>query len=113
MGLNLDMFKYVGSGWEVPDDGVFDLKNEERHTYVVMTDKRMTMNSERSRISYINMQARILDNRESVCYLVDAYRLQPYNKEWAVTVDGYRIKHKQIRRMSISSFCEMVLDIQP
>lgn len=106
-----NIFKYVGSGWEVPDKG-FDIVNKERKIYVEMKNKHNTMNSSSAQTTYIRMQHQLLEQSDATCLLVEAIAKHSQNIEWAACVDGVRCQHPQIRRVSMDVFYEIVFGVK-
>lgn len=102
-----NLFKYVGEGWVVPKKG-FDVVNANRHIFAEIKNKHNTMNSSSSQKTYIRMQSQILDDDEAVCYLVEVISKHSQNTPWQVSLDGESKKHKNIRRISIDKFYELV-----
>ena len=106
-----NLFKYAGNGWEVPangDKGGFDVLNDERHIYVEMKNKHNTMNSASSQKTYIKMQGKILEDDKATCMLVEIIAKRSQDIKWNIRVDGQNRSHKQIRRVSIDKFYEIV-----
>ena len=104
-----NLFKYAGNGWVVPEAG-FDVENDRLHIYVEMKNKHNTMNSASSKDMYMRMLTKLLDDDEAICYLVEAYSRPSRDEVWRVSLDGMRINHKRIRRMSMDKFYELVFD---
>jgi hypothetical protein len=102
-----NIFKYIGQGWSVPDQG-FDLINEEKKIYVEMKNKHNTMNSSSSQRTYIKMQGMLLKDAQNRCMLVEVIAKKSQNIPWQVSVDGMPHKHEFIRRVSIDRFYELV-----
>lgn len=106
-----NLFKYAGYGWEVPangDKGGFDVLNDEKHIYVEMKNKHNTMNSASSQKTYIKMQGKILEDDKATCMLVEIIAKRSQDIKWSIRVDGKSRSHKQIRRVSIDKFYEIV-----
>ncbi len=102
-----NIFKYAGEGWEVPSSG-FDVENEKRHIYVEMKNKHNTMNAASSQKTYMKMQARLLEDDEATCYLVEVISKKSQDEVWKIKIDGKPCSHKRIRRMSVDKLYEMV-----
>lgn len=102
-----NLFRYAGSGWEVPAEG-FDVVNEERHIFVEMKNKHNTMNSAASQKTYIKMQNKIVRDSHATCMLVEVIATKSQDKTWIITVDKERFNNEHIRRVSIDKFYEIV-----
>lgn len=102
-----NLFKFAGRGWIVPSAG-FDVENDKLHIYVEMKNKHNTMNSSSSQKTYMKMQAKLLDDDEATCYLVEAISKRSRDDAWRITVDGKPREHKRIRRMSMDKFYNLV-----
>lgn len=105
-----NLFRYAGNGWVVPSEG-FDVQNEERHIYVEMKNKHNTMNSASSQKTYMKMQAKLLDDDEATCYLVEVISTKSKDETWSISLDGQHRSHKRIRRMSMDKFYELVFNV--
>ena len=101
-----NIFKYF-DGWEVPSKG-FDVISDEKKVFVEMKNKHNTMNSASSQKTYIKMQAKILRDDEATCYLVEVIAKNSQNIPWTISLDGEQVSNKNIRRISIDKFYEMV-----
>ena len=102
-----NIFKYAKNGWVVPKEG-FDVENKELHIYVEMKNKHNTMNSASSQKTYMKMQARLLEDDEATCFLVEAISTKSKDEIWKISVDKKQCSHKRIRRMSMDKFYELV-----
>ncbi|MBD5182698.1 MAG: Eco47II family restriction endonuclease [Muribaculaceae bacterium] len=102
-----NLFKYAGNGWKVPSEG-FDVENDELHIYVELKNKHNTMNSASSQKTYMKMQAKLLDDDQAICYLVEAISLRSRDDTWRITLDKKPRSHNRIRRMSMDKFYELV-----
>lgn len=104
-----NIFKYIGKdkGWEVPLSG-FDIENNEQHIFVEMKNKHNTMNSSSSAKTYMRMQNKILQNPKATCMLVEIIAKHSQDIPWICSVENQKMQHKQIRRVSIDKFYEMV-----
>lgn len=102
-----NLFNYAGNGWKVPPSG-FDVVNDNKKIYVEMKNKHNTMNSSSGQSTYIKMQNQILKDSESLCMLVEVIAKKSQNIEWIATLNGVEYKHKNIRRVSIDKFYEIV-----
>lgn len=106
-----NIFKYAGNGWVVPAKG-FDVENDELHIYVEMKNKHNTMNSASSQKTYMKMQAKLLDDDEATCYLVEAIAKRSRDDAWRLSLDGNPREHKRIRRMSMDKFYALVFGVE-
>lgn len=89
-------------GIQLPDGDVV-------HTiYVEMKNKHNTMNSSSAGKTYIKMQNQILHNDDCACFLVEAIAQRSQNITWGTTVDGAKVAHKKIRRVSLDQFYSTV-----
>ena len=102
-----NIFKYAGNGWIVPQQG-FDGENPEHHIFAEMKNKHNTMNSASSQKTYMKMQAKLLDDDEATCYLVEVISKKSQNEVWKISLDSIQRSHKKIRRISIDKFYELV-----
>lgn len=85
-------------GIELPDGDIV-------HTvYVEMKNKHNTMNSASAGKTYIKMQNQLLNDDDCACFLVEAIAQKSQNIKWETTVDGRRVSHKRIRRVSLDRF---------
>jgi hypothetical protein len=91
----------------VPIEG-FDVENNDKHIYVEMKNKHNTMNSASSQKTYMKMQAKLLDDDQATCYLVEAISKKSKDETWNITLDKKQCSHKRIRRMSMDKFYELV-----
>lgn len=104
-----NLFNLAGKGWIVPKEG-FDVENAERHIFVELKNKHNTMNSASSQKTYMKMQAKLLDDDQAVCYLVETISKKSKNETWKITLDKKPRSHNRIRRMSMDKFYELVFD---
>lgn len=102
-----NIFRYAGNGWVVPKEG-FDVENDELHIYVELKNKHNTMNSASSQKTYMKMQAKLLDDDQATCYLVEAISKKSKDEPWNITLDKRSRSHSRIRRMSMDKFYELV-----
>lgn len=98
-------------GWDViyQNPGGITLPDGEIvHTiYVEMKNKHNTMNSASAGKTYIKMQNQLLQDDDCACFLVEAIAQRSQNIKWETTVDGRKVSHKRIRRVSIDKFYEI------
>lgn len=79
------------------------------HTvYVEMKNKHNTMNSASAGKTFIKMQNQLLKDDDCACFLVEAIAKTSQNIKWETTVDGTRVGHKLIRRVSLDKFYALV-----
>lgn len=102
-----NLFCYAGNGWVVPSQG-FDVENEELHIFVELKNKHNTMNSASSQKTYMKMQAKLLDDDQATCYLVETISTKSKDETWRITLDKKSRSHNRIRRMSMDKFYELV-----
>ena len=75
---------------------------------VEMKNKHNTMNSASAGKTYIKMQSQLLDDDDCACFLVEAIAQKSQNIKWETTVDGKKVSHKRIRRVSMDQFYALV-----
>lgn len=107
--FNQNIFKYAGNGWQVPLKG-FDVVNETKKIYVEVKNKHNTMNSSSAQATYMKMQAKLIENPNSTCMLVETISKQSQNIEWKAKLNGVEYKNKNIRRVSMDKFYEIVFE---
>ena len=99
-------------GWDVIFDDKHNIRlpDDDRVStiYVEMKKKHNTMNSASARKTYIKMQNKLLENDDCACFLVEAIAQKSQNIKWETTVDGKKVSHRRIRRVSIDKFYEIV-----
>lgn len=99
-------------GWDViykNPEGIKMPDGDIVHTiYVEMKNKHNTMNSASSGKTYIKMQSQILDDDDCACCLVEAIAKKSQNVKWSATVDGKKVQHRLIRRVSMDQFYALV-----
>lgn len=89
-------------GIELPDGG-------QVHTiYVEMKNKHNTMNAASSSRTFIKMQNQLLHDDDCACFLVEAIAQKSQNIKWETTIDGKKVSHKFIRRVSLDQFYGLV-----
>lgn len=90
------------NGIQLPDGTVV-------HTvYVEMKNKHNTMNSASAGKTFIKMQNQLLKDDDCACFLVEAIAKTSQNIKWETSVDGTKVSHKLIRRVSIDQFYALV-----
>jgi len=105
-----NIFNYIGGGWDVPKQG-YDIVNIDKNIFIEMKNKHNTMNSSSSQKTYMRMQSEILTNDQAVCYLVEVIAVKSQNIPWTISLNGNQLAHKNIRRISVDRFYEMVTGI--
>lgn len=99
-------------GWDVifhNDNGIQLIDGDVVKTvYVEMKNKHNTMNSASAGKTYIKMQNQLLKDDECACLLVEAIAKQSQDVKWVTTVDGNKVSHKRIRRVSLDNFYALV-----
>lgn len=76
--------------------------------YVEMKNKHNTMNSASAGKTFIKMQSQLLKDDDCACFLVEAIAKGTQNIKWETTVDGMKVSHKLIRRVSMDQFYSLV-----
>ena len=76
--------------------------------FVEMKNKHNTMNSSSAGKIFIKMQHQLLQDDDCACFLVEAIAKSSQNIKWETTVDGHKVSHKLIRRVSIDEFYSLV-----
>lgn len=99
-------------GWDViytNPDGIYLPDGSLVHTvYVEMKNKHNTMNSSAAGKTFIKMQNQILRDDDCACFLVETIAKKSQNIKWETTVDGQRMGHRLIRRVSLDQFYALV-----
>ena len=99
-------------GWDViyrNPDGITLPDGSVVHTiYVEMKNKHNTMNYSAAGKTFIKMQNQLLHDDDCACFLVEAIAKKSQNIKWETKVDGQRLGHKLIRRVSMDRFYELV-----
>lgn len=102
----------VEGGWDViyenPDGIAIPEAGFVRKIYVEMKNKHNTMNSASAGKTFIKMQNQLLNDDDCACFLVEAIAQKSQNIKWETTVDGKKVAHKLIRRVSIDQFYALV-----
>lgn len=93
------------SGWDI----IYTNPNEPHNKiYVELKNKHNTMNSSSAQKTYISMQNQILSDDNCVCYLVEVIAKKSQNIKWETSVNGIKVSHNLIRRVSIDKFYEEI-----
>lgn len=99
-------------GWDViveRADGIMIPNGGTVHTvYVEMKNKHNTMNSAAAGKTFIKMQNQLLRNDDCACFLVEAIAGRSQNIKWETSVDGEKVGHRLIRRVSMDRFYALV-----
>lgn len=99
-------------GWDViykNPNGIILPDGSIIHTvYVEMKNKHNTMNSASAGKTFIKMQNQLLKDDDCACFLVEAIAKNSQNIKWETTVDGTKVSHKLIRRVSMDQFYALV-----
>ena len=66
------------------------------------------MNSASSGKTFIKMQNQLLQDDDCACFLVEAIAKNSQNIKWEPKVDGKKMGHKYIRRVSLDQFYSLV-----
>ncbi len=103
------------TGWDViyknPNGIVFPDGDTVHTIYVEMKNKHNTMNAASSGKTYIKMQDQILNDDDCICCLVEAIAKKSQNITWEASVDGRKVHHRRIRRMSMDQFYALVTGV--
>lgn len=99
-------------GWDViyrNPEGIILPDGSLVHTvYVEMKNKHNTMNSSAAGKTFIKMQNQLLKDDDCACFLVEVIAKKSQNIKWETSVDGQRMGHKLIRRVSMDQFYGLV-----
>jgi hypothetical protein len=99
-------------GWDVifsREDGiVLPEVGAVQKIYVEMKNKHNTMNSASLAKTFIKMQNQLLKDDNCACFLVEAIAKNSQNIKWEPKVDGKKMGHKLIRRVSMDQFYALV-----
>ena len=90
------------NGIMLPDDSIV------HRVYVEMKNKHNTMNSSAAGKTFIKMQNQLLNDDDCACFLVEAIAKKSQNIKWETTVDGKKVGHRLIRRVSLDQFYSLV-----
>lgn len=97
-----DVIYERADGIPIPESG------RVRTVYVEMKNKHNTMNSASAGKTFIKMQNQLLRNDDCACFLVEAIAQRSQNNKWETTVDGVKVGHRLIRRVSLDQFYALV-----
>lgn len=99
-------------GWDVifenPEGILLPDGNSIHRVFVEMKNKHNTMNSAAAGKTFIKMQNQILCDDDCACFLVEAIAKKSQNVKWSTTVDGIKVAHKLIRKVSLDQFYSLV-----
>lgn len=99
-------------GWDViykkPEGIVLPDGSVVHSVYVEMKNKHNTMNSSAAGKTFIKMQNQLLKDDDCACFLVEAIAKKSQNIKWETSVDGRRMGHRLIRRVSLDRFYALV-----
>ena len=108
----IDKCEVPSEGWDViykKENGIRLADGNIVHTvYVELKNKHNTMNSSSASKTFIKMQNQLLQDDDCACFLVEAIAKKSQNIKWETTVDGVKVGHKLIRRVSIDEFYALV-----
>ena len=100
------------AGWDViyrNPNGIRTADGDVVHTvYVEMKNKHNTMNSASSAKTYIKAQNQLLEDDDCICCLVEAIAKHSQDIKWSASVDGKKVQHRRIRRMSMDCFYALI-----
>lgn len=116
------IFKYIKNcrvpkngnegGWDVifenPQGILMPDGTKVSRVYVEMKNKHNTMNSSASGKIFMKMQNQLLKDDDCACFLVEAIAKKSQNIKWEPKVDGQKMGHKCIRRVSLDQFYSLV-----
>lgn len=101
-------------GWDViyrNPKGIWMPDGDIVHTlYAKVIKKHKTINALSSANIYLKMQAKILEDNDCGCILVETLAEKMQNIKWTVKIDGKTIQHRLIRRMSMDQFYNTVTE---
>lgn len=117
-----NMFRYIKycrvpnngeeGGWDVifenPEGILMPEGSRVSRVYVEMKNKHNTMNSASSGKTFMKMQNQLLQDDDCACFLVEAIAKNSQNIKWEPKVNGQKMGHKYIRRVSIDQFYALV-----
>lgn len=117
-----NFFRYIKgcyvpeTGWDViynKPEGILLPEGDIVHKiYVELKNKHNTMNSASSSKTYIKMQSQLLDDDDCACFLVEAIAKKSQNIKWCTSIDGKKVQHRFIRRVSMDQFYAIVTGIE-
>lgn len=105
--LPLLLSNLTGKGWEMPKDG-FDIGNSSKNIYIAIANSRYSDHEGYFRTIYMQMQTKLLENRDSICYLVDLADLECVDAPWTVVLGSHKLSHQNIRKIPYSQLVKML-----
>ena len=66
------------------------------------------MNSASSAKTYIKAQNQLLGDDDCICCLVEVIAKHSQDIKWSASVDGKKVQHRRIRRMSMDRFYALI-----
>lgn len=99
-------------GWDViyqnPDGISLPDGSVVHKIYVEMKNKHNTMNSSSSARTFMKMQSQLLRDDDCACFLVEVIAKCSQNIKWEPSVDGQKMGHRLIRRVSLDRFYALI-----
>jgi len=89
----------------------FDLIDKDKKIFAEVKSKCPSMNSFSARNIYIKMQHTVLSDSSSCCYLVELFAEPNKDTLWKITIDGQKLSHNNIRRISIAKFYQQITGV--
>jgi len=89
----------------------FDVINKDKKIFAEIRSKCLSMNSDHAKNTYMQMQYEILSDRSTGCYLVEMLADSNQDTLWKITLDGQKLYHTNIRRISIAKFYQKITGI--
>lgn len=102
--IHRNLFRFAGNSWREVDDG-FAIVIEDLQIYASFITGKTPATL---RKTYLNMQAKVLEDCKIQCYLVEDMSMSPLNEEWTISIENTRVSDKNIRRVSIDQFYGLV-----
>ena len=100
------------SGWDIiyeNESGIILPDGSFVHkVFVEMKNKHNTMNSSSSSKTFMKMQNQILKDDDCACFLVETIAQRSQNIKWETSLDGQKVGHKLIRKVSLDQFYALV-----
>jgi len=88
-----------------------DVISIDKKIYAEVKSKCPSMNSVSARNTYMQMQHEILLDRTTTCYLVEILAKPHQDALWKITLNGQKLFHENVRRISIDQFYLQVTGI--
>jgi hypothetical protein len=102
-----NIFSYI-KNCEVPAHGFDIIYHGDKTIFVEFKNKHNTMNSSSSQKTMMRMLAKIADNKNCECFLVEAIAKKSQNIIWKVSLDGQQTSNERVHRVSIDKFYEII-----